>query len=182
MKFTLFPSEELRPCGNKPSSHSASSWWTHWEPWVKWIGVKTHNLFKCVDVQALSTLILYELHPDNKNMKRGLVSFYRLHSGFCWFAGSHWHGAVILHLRFVVMCFIWPIAAAEQCFDLCVVEQSGSSAKSLMLLQIMADPVAFFHSGDIYHFWEICQVCDERGIIASFHCDTMINSGTWLCV
>lgn len=50
-------------------------------------------------------------------------------------------------------------------FDLCVVEQSLSSAESLMVLQIMADPVAFFHSGDIYHFWENCQVCDERGII-----------------
>lgn len=29
----------------------------------------------------------------------------------------------------------------------------------------MVDPVAFFHSGDIYHFWENCQVCDDRGII-----------------
>lgn len=48
-KFVLFPSgitwEELQPCGNKPSPHSASSWWTHWEPQVKWISVKDTQPF-----------------------------------------------------------------------------------------------------------------------------------------
>lgn len=43
-------------------------------------------------------------------------------------------------------------------------EQSLSSGESLMVLQIVVDPVAFLHSGDIYHFWENCQVCDDRGI------------------
>lgn len=74
---------------------------------------KTHNLFKCVDVQPFTLIWASSWQWKGE---RGIASFCRLQSRFWWFAGSHWHGVVILHLCLVIICFIWPITAAEQWF------------------------------------------------------------------
>lgn len=80
---------------------------------------------------------------------------------FSWIPSTWWFYTLLL----VIMTLYLAYCCSRAMMLTCVEEQSRSSAESLMLLHIMADLVAFFHSGDIYHFCENCQVCDERGII-----------------